>query len=81
MIKCLVYGARTNWLKIYITPLCFSFTTISLLESTDLVKIFYTSPVSIGALHIAPLIFENPSSLCIIAIFLSKIFEELIHEE
>ena len=65
---------------LYLT-LCFSFTTISLLESTDLVKIFYTSPVSIGALHIAPLIFENPSSLCILAIFLSKIFEELIHEE
>ena len=71
---------RTSWFKIYITLYlgsCFSLETTYPLWTADFSKILHVFVVSLGTLQTLPLILENSSFPCIIAVFLNKMLKEV----
>ena len=81
IIECFVTFGRTGsreTLPIYLRSR-FDFTTINPFESASLGKILHIFAVSMGILHLLPLIFTNSPFQCIIAIFLNIILLKCKH--
>ena len=69
-----------NWFEVCITLYLrslFNLTKINPLETGGHDKILHTFQVSIRTLQMLPLILENSTFPCIIAIFLNKILSEI----